>query len=454
VNSKRLPELSVSRPFRRICCVVLTLCCLFAFASTGLAEDDIILRTSIAPKDSIWVGQQVILFVDVLGRDGWAQIKKMHSFEIKGAHVLRVQTQGTRLSESIEGVSYSGQRYEVLLFPQRAGEFTVPAISLDVGIKSWGDAAKNDATSMESAPFDFKANVPPGAEGLRGVISTKRLAASQKWNPESDVFKVGDAVKRSIVFEADDVSGMAFLPIRHEEIDGARIYPESPSVNDRVDRGDLISGKRMETVTYVFEKKGVARLPDIKLTWWDLDDSELKKVNLPGMTLNIAPAPVAANAAEQEDRVYALSGALAWVLPLVAVALLVTCRCGAIKRRWREWSVRRCDAETAYFHRFRKAAGSGTAKVALSELMRWLDRIHDEPALLNLFIARYGDESLRRECEGMVSVAMEQDSANWNGRRVVRAMAVARKRWQRTQRHRSSATKILPELNPGSVSGD
>jgi len=48
----------------------------FTISDCALAAEPIILRTSVTPADS-WVGQKVIMHVDVLAKDGWAQIKKV-----------------------------------------------------------------------------------------------------------------------------------------------------------------------------------------------------------------------------------------------------------------------------------------------------------------------------------------------------------------------------------------
>ena len=96
-----------------------------ALPVAGLCTDDavddgILIRTDLKPKDNIVVGQRVILQIDVLAPDGWAQVKSIRDFSVQGAQVVRYETQGTRLNETIEGRAFSGQRYELSLFPQQA----------------------------------------------------------------------------------------------------------------------------------------------------------------------------------------------------------------------------------------------------------------------------------------------------------------------------------------------
>ena len=120
----------------------------------ALAAEPIILRTSVTPEEA-WLGQKVVLHVDVLARDGWAQLKKVGDAEVGGAYLLRLESQGTRLSETIEGDTYTGQRYERMLFAQRAGEITVPPLPVDVEVKTWGAGADSRIHRMSTPQIEF-----------------------------------------------------------------------------------------------------------------------------------------------------------------------------------------------------------------------------------------------------------------------------------------------------------
>ncbi|MGB5986488.1 MAG: hypothetical protein WBG37_14375 [Desulfobacterales bacterium] len=80
---------------------------LTAQLSAGESEP-IIVRSSIATEPEIWVGQRVLMQVDVLARDEWAKIKKAPDVEVPGAYVVRLETQGVRLNETIDGSAYTG----------------------------------------------------------------------------------------------------------------------------------------------------------------------------------------------------------------------------------------------------------------------------------------------------------------------------------------------------------
>jgi hypothetical protein len=174
-----------------------------------IAAEDILFRTALTPEEA-WVGEKVLLRVDVLAKDSWAQLQRIDYIDVDGAYILRLESQGTRLNEVIEGASYSGQRYEFMIFAQRPGKLTVPPTAVDVAVTKWGVGAGTKVHRLSLPMVELSARMPPGMEGSHGLISTTDLIVDQRWNPEADAAKVGDAIARTITLRAVDQSGMAF----------------------------------------------------------------------------------------------------------------------------------------------------------------------------------------------------------------------------------------------------
>ena len=235
----------------------------------GVADSDILIRTAIKPPANIVVGQRVILQVDVLAADGWAQLKNVRDFSVDGAQVVRYASQGTRLNETIQGRAFSGQRYDLSLFPWHDGTINVPSIPVEVEVSRWGSTDGKGSQRLQTPQVAFEVNTPPGAEGIQGLISTPELRALQQWVPEQQKFKVGEAIKRTIELSGRDISGMAFTPLRFDATEMVSVYAAQPRVDDRFERGTL-SGTRVETVTYVFTMEGTVELPEIVVPWWDI----------------------------------------------------------------------------------------------------------------------------------------------------------------------------------------
>ena len=424
---------------------LVAVCC--APGSRTLAAEDIVFRSTVSPE-SPWVGQKVLLRVDVLANDGWAQLKKIHEIEVDGAYVLRLETQGTRLSEVIDGGSYTGQRYEFMIFAQREGKFTIPPVPVDVEVTRWGSGAGKQAQRMSLAAVEFTVQTPPGAQGIRGLISTTDLRATQTWDPEPDELTVGDAIERTITLHAADVSGMAFTPMRYNEIETLGIYPGEPTVDDKFNRGDL-SGTRVETVTYVFERPGQIEIPGITLSWWDVQSAKLQRIELPGISVEViagaeAESEVAA-AAPQQLSMQLIGSVLFAIVLLAALAFRFG---GRFLDHLAAWQRARLEDEANYFKQVMRSVRSGEKKMVLRDTMRWLDRINGDsiPARLDQFLLQYGDSQTQVAAANLVK-ALNKQTDQSNLTVFARGFAAARARWRKAGRVRQKTDSLLPSLN-------
>ena len=181
--------------------VAMLISLLVPWYAVAVTTGDILLRTTVTPQEA-WVGQRVVLQVDVLGEDGWAQITRFGEVNLSGAYLIRTDTQGSRLQETIGGVAYTGQSYEFSIYPQLAGTVEVPAIPVEVTTKTWGADATQTVQQKQTSAITIQAKVPPGAEDVVGLISTTHVNAEQQWSPAIDDPKVGDALTRTVTMQA------------------------------------------------------------------------------------------------------------------------------------------------------------------------------------------------------------------------------------------------------------
>lgn len=416
--------------------------------SSVLAAGDIVLRASVKPEEA-WVGQRVILQIDVLGCDGWTQITRFDDIEIPGAYLMRTDSQGTRLQETIDGTSCSGQRYEFSIYPQAAGTIEVPAIAVEVTTKGWGADAGDNIRQAQTPALTILANIPAGAENVRGLISTTQLTAEQNWQSLDETPRVGDAVKRTIRLQAVDVSGMAFTPLAHEDIPGVGIYPAQPAVEDSSNRGSL-NGSRTEVVTYVFEQAGEVRIPDIEFNWWNLADNKLEHVTLPGHLVRVAAGAGSVSGAGTLP-----VGQLRkrYLIPLVIMFLTIVYVLyffrNDLKKRWNAWRVAREESEGRYFQLVVKSIRLKESDAVLRKIMRWLDRINDAryPAQLDVFIDRYGDTQAKKVVNQLLhSVAAGEQLAD--PAQLLDVLSTARRNWRQTREQQRLDVNVLPTLNP------
>ena len=69
----------------------------------------------------------------------------------------------------------------------------------------------------------------------------------------------------------------------------------APEVLDQSERGTL-SGKRLDSVTYVCQRPGKFLIPATRLSWFDLRTQQLQVIDLPARTVTAEPSPSVAAA--------------------------------------------------------------------------------------------------------------------------------------------------------------
>lgn len=396
------------------------------------AAEPVVIRSSVAPLQA-WKGQRVTFTIEVLGKDSWAKIPNIPALKIAGAYALAPDMQGVRLQEEIDGDQYTGQRYDISVYPQVGGKIVIDSFPVTIELSQWGAGKEAEKFTKNVPSVHFESKIPKGAEDVKWLVSTPSFSAVQQWSGESIDYKTGEAIKRKITLKAADVSGMAFQPIAFPPLTGVGIYPAQGQVKDSRDRGSL-NGQREEEVTYIFESAGEVEIPAIEFVWWDLKNQQLKTVVLEGRKVTVTGGPT--NLGEQESRGESAKNH-AWWLYFVPFGALLFWRRKQYIARYKNWKLERSEHEKIYFKRYAEAANSSNTLEAQGALMRWLDRINtsDTPAQLGIFLEFYADRPVD------ISALLA------NSKQLLEVMTIARESWLKSQKVKAKADSLLPELN-------
>ncbi len=401
-------------------------------------------RTSVTPTGDVWVGQRVTLVVELRAPGQFSGAPAFDLPQVPGAVILKPDERPTLGSETVGDTTFVVQRHEFALYPQRAGAVDIPAFPIRFGTNAGFGTPVVDQR-VTTTPVRITAKLPPGAAGLATVVTTKHLTLTETWAPEPKAAVVGAAFTRTITVEARDVPGMALPAVRFDPPAGLRAYPKPPAVEDRVNRGDL-TGRRVETVTYVCEVPGAYALPALALAWWNPEEQSLQQARLPGRTFEITappppPAPPVPTPAPHRSWLpFTLAGA-------VALAVGLGWFGPVLRRRWGAFRTAVAVSEGTAFAAFHRACGSGDARAAHRALVVWLDRaLTDEPIpTLERFAAWAADPLLTEQLAALQAAAFGPSPTPWSSHDFARRVTAARRMIARRHRHR---TAPLPPLNP------
>lgn len=330
---------------------------------TLLAEDRLRIRSWLEPAENAVQGQEVRLLIEVSTPRWFAGGTGIKPPEVPQLLFLRRNEFAVNLSRREAGATWVIQRWQLELYPQRAGEFSVPPVALSLAV--------NDADlgivrgTVETSRLSFTASVPPELATTSRWLATPFFAVRQSFDRSLEGLNPGDAFQRTIELEATRLTALMLPEPRVEELDGLAAYPDLPELEDRSNRGEATALRR-QTATYVVEKPGQYELPEQSLTWWNTETGRVETAVLPAVSID---AGVAATKPPSQINLPAWWPQL--LASIAAAALLVL----LFRRRGRGDNPLR----TA-----RRALNRGDAPAASRALYRWLNLQQGKPGWLSL----------------------------------------------------------------------
>ncbi|GGC79456.1 hypothetical protein GCM10010994_41900 [Chelatococcus reniformis] len=405
--------------------------------ATGASpQPPILVRTSVAPAQGAVVGQRIALYVDVLFRGEMPRPPRVTVPELPGAQIIRFESQATTINDTIAGTAYIGQRFEFAVYARHGGSFTVPPATVTVL-----DRDGNETSTVHGEAVTVAVAVPPGVDVSKPVIASNRVELDESWAPSpTTAFRAGDAIVRTITRTAADVPGLAMRDLGFAAPPGVRVYVDTPVSRDEVARG-VVTGRRTDKVTYVFEQEGRYALPEVAQPWWDLGAGTLRQASGAGVAVAVTAAPSGSGLGQSV-------GGGAWQLMAAVVAgaaTIVALLVWALPRldAWRARRRQRWEASEAKAFRDLMAACRGDDATGLyGALATWRRRLPAEAASRLAPLAEPLEQALFGSPRGMWSPPQ--------AKRLGDAAQAARTALLVPDRQ---AVAALPPLNPGAAVG-
>jgi hypothetical protein len=396
--------------------------------SSPFGAAELSVRLSGLPTEAVYVGQQVRFTTTIFFTERPTGSPQFSVPEAEGGILLKLPDSPVYGREEVDGRSFDTWGYDFVFYPHRAGPGKIPPISVRATV---GDQAMSGSTQVGT----IQAILPPGAAGLSTLVSTTEFEVNESWQPKPGTdAKVGDAFTRTVTLKAPNILGMGFPPLPLAKPENLGVYPKNPTVDDKSARGD-ISGSRSETIVYVCEKEGSVTLPAMVIPWFDLDSKELKKVELPAISLKVAPNP-----AQQEAELEAAvtRAPLNWRAILLAAVALIGLGFAWIRfapRLEQALAKRNARIEASERHLFgklRSAAHRGDALATQNAAPRWLATLADSRAsqTLTSFADLRGDKDFQEEVQKLQQhlFGNRPGTTEWKGGKFVDGLTAARKR--------------------------
>ncbi|MCP3460126.1 BatD family protein [Bradyrhizobium sp. CCGUVB23] len=428
-------------------------------AQQAAAPEPIVQVTIDPPR--VVVGQQTTLAISTMAPNYMTSPPELPGFQVRNAVTRQLQSVNT--SDQRDGVSYAGVRFEYAISPQEPGSYAVADQS--VKIKYAAEPPVTREVTIALPRVSFEAFIPDAAGALQPFVSASSLTAEQEIQRSSVELKAGDALIRTVTIKAEGTPAMLLPPQQFLAVDGLRLYPAQPKLEDRIDgRTDVMTSTRVDSATYMLERAGEYSLPAIEIGWWSTANRKVERIHLDAVPLAVAASAGAMSQMpiDRSGRAWTWSGirdlvADHWLIALLAaviaaglglVAPRVIRRIAADHRRRHE-AYRR--SEIFAFNRLRRAIRHRDARASYFALLEWLPHLNATPPsnTAGAFKAVAGDPVLDHQIGALESAlfANRRDPASWSPRQLLHHVAAAR-RSLRPRARRRDTTGLPQHLNP------
>lgn len=215
-------------------------------------------------------------------------------------------------SKVVNGRSIREIKFHYALFPQKSGLLTTPEVQFNgyyltrsrggadpfedlfggslmgAGIGFSDMFATRNPVVLTANPVTVNVQPAPLEDG-RWWLPASKVTLYTEWEPSSPVFKVGEAISRTIYVKAVGVGENQLPDLRFEQVGGMKQYPDKAVSTSAVENGNVVSVKKITNV-YIPNQPGKITLPEISLDWFNTTTRQMEKAVLPPVTVQVQPA--------------------------------------------------------------------------------------------------------------------------------------------------------------------
>ena len=307
-----------------------------ASSTAARAARDVFLEVAATPRE-LYIQSQ-LLFVLRIYRAAEFLEAKLSDFDPAGAVTHRLGNDST-YNKVIDGRRYRVIERRFAVFPQASGSLTLPAFRLDARVAEPGAAStmgrlfgEGRRMRLSTKPVDVVVRARPAAAAAPWLPAIA-VGLSEEWPEDPPRLVAGEPVTWTLRLDAAGLAGEQLPPIELPDVEGARVYPDQPSVTTRTSPL-AVHGERIQRVAMVPGAAGTLIIPELRVEWWDVEADAPRTALIPARTISVAPAPVSTTAhrpalaeppavAETSPRLWQVVSAalaLAWLATLAAFA--------------------------------------------------------------------------------------------------------------------------------------
>ncbi len=251
-------------------------------------------------KEQQIVGQALVLSIEVATDRWFAKGSHIKNFSLANIVILANNITTINGSKHINGQTWATQTHELTLYPTKPGTYQVPPVQLYVSVNTENNGIINGELTTKAS--QFKIVLPEALKDIENFIVSSQVIFHIDGQFDQDkLYAIGDAVTQTISIIASDTPAMMIPQLtstahptptklsnkERSTSNGISIYRKPAQVLDKSNRGSL-TGTRIESFTYIFEKAGRYELAERIIYWWNSQSNELEQLVIPASSWTVS----------------------------------------------------------------------------------------------------------------------------------------------------------------------
>ncbi|HEX6226250.1 MAG TPA: BatD family protein [Chryseolinea sp.] len=236
---------------------------------------------------SVYVQQPFKVTITVLTATWYTAPIEFDNLQVPNAFVLPFDRTFPGMFEH-NGKQYAGIQFYFIVFPYRAGKFTLPAITVHATTPPEGSSESRRITIKTPAQH-FTVKTVPDNEGGTWFVA-KSVAIHEHWNKSLSNLKVGDIIERTVRVRANGTLPQFIPALTEKKLDFANVYPQDPELKDLRTEYDA-NGELTQSFIYLLEKEGDFVIPPMPVRWWNPNVRKIQTRSLRQHALHVKANP-------------------------------------------------------------------------------------------------------------------------------------------------------------------
>jgi len=341
-----------------------------------------------ANDDAIYPAEQLIVEIEISTQGNVSDLNGPQLI-VNGATVEALGQQSFQRIES--GVARQIVSLKYSLFAEQPGELVVPVMTF-TGIQGgrrgfFGNTGNKVFARSEQLSITVKEKPTDSANTW---FPADEVRIKSDWSGDTSKLVAGEPITRTITVTAHGQQASLIPPIRYKNSSAKYKSYKDQAQLDTQKSADGFIATRIESEAIVPSAKGQIELPELSVSWWNVEQERWEQAILPAETLTVSGAATTQNAVNPlnklepdpltttptSDAATASKANLIWPLISAALAALCALQFWLILKLRRTPVVSNAQTETelsekAAWRQLQRALASGNAMDIRNQLLVW-----------------------------------------------------------------------------------